>query len=847
MLKFFSIIFAICIALLSNAQNSDFVWAKQMGGSESDVGNYITTDASGNVYTVGQFAGTVDFDPGDDELNFTSLGFGDIFIQKLDADGNFLWAKHIGGSSTDYAFSIATDTDGNVYTTGYFSEIAEFDTGAGVEVFTSFGFADIFVLKLDSDGNFLWLKQMGGSDYAGGYGITTDINGGVYTVGDFEGTVDFDPSVEVQNLTSEGEKDIFVQKLDTDGNFLWAKRMGGVDTDRAFSVAADKDGNVYTTGYFEETADFDPGSGVESFSSNGKNDIFIQKLDADGNFVWAKQMGGSGSDNAHDNAIDADGNIYTTGYFSKKVDLDPSEDVEEFTCDDWSDVFVQKLDSDGNFVWAKQMGGSFLIIAYGITTDASGNIYTTGYFEGTADFDPSEEVESITTTGFRNVFIQKLDSEGNYIWAEQIGGSSIDRGYAITADVSGNIYTTGLFENTADFDLNEGVQNLTSNGAGDVFILKLEGGCPSLIGEDVRNECSPYVWIDGNTYTESNNTATFNIAGGASNGCDSLVTLDLTINDVAMGVDVISECSSYTWIDGNTYTESNNAATFNIVGGASNGCDSLVTLDLTINDVAMGVDVISECSSYTWIDGNTYTESNNAATFNIVGGASNGCDSLVILNLTINDVAMGVDVKSECSSYTWIDGNTYIESNNTATFNIVSGASSGCDSLVTLNLTIKNIDDITTSVDGFTISANNSNATYQWLDCDDDNTLLTGETNQDFTATINGNYAVEITENGCADTSMCVAITTLGSIENFLDGKFAFYPNPTKGNFVIEFEEIKEYLFVRLFSISGQLILNENFQETNFVKLEINHPNGIYILEILDGNGKKALLKLVKE
>src|SRR5690606_24131475 len=151
-------------------------------------------------------------------------------------------------------------------------------------------------------------------------------------------------------------------------------------------------------------------------------------------------------------------------------------------------------------------------------------------------------------------------------------------------------------------------------------------------------------WIDNNTYTASNNTATHTIVGGAANGCDSIVTLNLTINNPTTGTDVRSEDHSETKIDNNTYTASNNTATHTIVGGAANGCDSIVTLNLTINNPTTGTDVQTACNSYSWIDNNTYTASNNTATHTIVGGAANGCDSIVTLNLTINNPTTGTDV-----------------------------------------------------------------------------------------------------------------------------------------------------------------------------------------------------------
>ncbi|MBK6839726.1 MAG: T9SS type A sorting domain-containing protein [Bacteroidetes bacterium] len=381
----------------------------------------------------------------------------------------------------------------------------------------------------------------------------------------------------------------------------------------------------------------------------------------------------------------------------------------------------------------------------------------------------------------------------------------------------------------------------------DLFYDDMDYSYPSMAtGTDMRTECNSYTWIDGNTYTASNNSATFNIVGGAANGCDSLVTLDLTILNSAAGTDTKTECNSYTWIDGNTYTASNSSATFNIVGGAANGCDSLVTLDLTILNSAAGTDTKTVCNSYTWIDGNTYTASNNSATFNIVGGAANGCDSLVTLDLTILNSATGTDTKTECNSYTWIDGNTYTASNNSAIFNIVGGAANGCDSLVTLDLTINSVSDLTTSTSGVTISANNTLATYQWLDCDNNNAVIASETQQSFTVTTNGNYAVELTENGCVDTSACVAITTVGIIENSFGDGLIVYPNPSSGDFSINLVTTYENIKIVITDISGKMIESKTTTQSQILNLCIKEPIGIYIVSIQAGN-KSAVIRLVKE
>jgi hypothetical protein len=266
----------------------------------------------------------------------------------------------------------------------------------------------------------------------------------------------------------------------------------------------------------------------------------------------------------------------------------------------------------------------------------------------------------------------------------------------------------------------------------------------------------------------------------------------------------------------------------------------------TICPPSTGTDTRTECNSYTWIDGNVYTASNNTATHNIIGGSANGCDSLVTLNLTIVNSTAGMDTRTECNSYTWIDGNVYTASNNTATHNIIGGGVNGCDSLVTLNLTINNISDITTSVSGITITANNSGATYQWLDCDNNNALIAGETGQSFIASANGNYAVQLTENGCIDTTSCVSITSAGIIENSFGDNLLVYPNPTNGNFSIDLGEVYENSNVFITAISGKLIQSRNITQSQVLNLSIEEPAGIYVVSIQAGN-KSAVIQLVKK
>ncbi|TRX37096.1 FG-GAP-like repeat-containing protein [Flavobacterium restrictum] len=464
----------------TQAQDASKNWVKAMGGSSPDFGTSIVTDASGNVYTTGTFSGTVDFDPSSaGTTTLTSVGGSDIFVQKLDASGNLVWAKSMGGSNADSGKSISVDSSGNVYVTGYFQETVDFDpSSTGTTTLTSVRYLDIFVQKLDALGNLVWAKSMGGSSDDYGNGITVDSSGNVYTTGSFINTADFDPSpTGTFNLIAAGKSDIFVQKLDASGNLVWAKAMGRSSIDSGYGISVDSSGNVYTTGFFQGTVDFDPSStSITTLTAVGNSDIYVQKLNASGNFVWAKAMGGSSGDIGYGITVDSSGNVYTTGYFTGAVDFDPSSTgTFNLTPVGIGDIFVQKLDASGNFVWAKSMGGSSDDYGYGISVDTSGNVYTTGLFQGTVDFDPSSTGNTnLTALGGQDIFVQKLDASGNLVWAKAMGGSSDDYGYGISVDTSGNVYTTGLFQGTADFDPSStSATNLVSSGSYDIFVQKM--------------------------------------------------------------------------------------------------------------------------------------------------------------------------------------------------------------------------------------------------------------------------------------------------------------------------------------------------------------------------------------
>lgn len=441
-IKYFSSVFFISISFLflfshhqCKAQSPHLDWATSRGATSVDIGNAIVIDAQGNTYTTGSFNGTVDFDPGSATQNLVSAGSSDIFILKTDASGNYIWAKSIGSSGVDAGSSIAVSPAGNIYITGYFYGNVDFNPGPGIDT--------------------------------------------------------------LMNADHPCNTEIFILKLDNNGNFAWARSVEGimtvctVATDVAYGIDIDQAENVYVTGYWTGRADFNTSQAPADtlfFQSSGSTisgDIFILKLDAGGNFIWAKQIGNALSDTGYGLHVSSAGYVYITGVYGADADFNPGPGTDTiFSHGNW-DIFIMKLDTAGNYVWAKGIGGTGDDRGFAVTTDASGNIYATGHFTGTVDFDPSASVANLVTPNYaRATYLLKLDPSGNYTWAKAMGGNISGggerEGTALALDAANNIYVTGHFTETVDFNpstLPADTFFLTAPGAWnntDAFILKTD-------------------------------------------------------------------------------------------------------------------------------------------------------------------------------------------------------------------------------------------------------------------------------------------------------------------------------------------------------------------------------------
>ncbi|HKQ97071.1 MAG TPA: SBBP repeat-containing protein [Candidatus Polarisedimenticolia bacterium] len=390
---------------------------------------------------------------------------------------DLLWVRSIGSAAADEITGVACDRDDNVYTAGRFSGTVDFDPEAGVTNLTAIGPSDAYVTRLDRDGRLVWAVQFGGTTSTGSApmgSVASDGAGFLYVTGGFNGTVDFDPSAGVFEMTALGANgDMYVVKLTTAGQFVWARQIGCPSGGDAGPNAIAANGTrVAFTGNMSGTCDFDPGPGVAevTVSAGTLENFFVAALDAGGGFAFASPFESPGSDNPHGIAVDAAGNVYTTGRARGPIDYDPGPGFDIQT----GDMFVIKQSPDGTEQWARAFASGSLGRGFGVRTDASGGVYVAGQFSNSGDFDPGPGTAVRTAVALTDGFLLKLDASGNYAWVATFGGTGNDAARQVAVGTDGRVHVVGSFAGTADFDPGAAAFNLTSAGSTEGFALTLD-------------------------------------------------------------------------------------------------------------------------------------------------------------------------------------------------------------------------------------------------------------------------------------------------------------------------------------------------------------------------------------
>jgi hypothetical protein len=439
------------LVIISNVTNAQsFKWAKSGVSEGYDYGNAITSDDSGNVYVTGQLEFRCDFGGG---IRHTTAGKHDILLGKYGSDGTLKWMKRAGGIGGDVGWGIGVDRVGNIYSTGEFEGTAGWAAGDSMTVY---GSNDIFLTKHTNSGNLIWAKKFGWTSDDKSRAMAVDKDGNCYVTGYFSSTARFGSI----NVTSSGNNDAFIAKIDSKGDPVWVRKGGGTREDRGRGVVLDRQGNVFITGTFTQSATFSS----TTLNSFGKNSLFVAKYDNNGNFQWAKGAG-TCCDTTRGNAIsvDASGDVYIAGYFKDNTTIGSNS----FTAFGSSDIFVAKYDGgNGSVIWSKQAGGPYEDIGFACTFDTVKNqLYVAGQVDDHGNFGSIY----VGAAGNRDVVIAAYDASGTELWARPGGGNQRDAGQAITYDTLGNIYTTGFFNDTANF----GTTVLQGYPLADFFVAKM--------------------------------------------------------------------------------------------------------------------------------------------------------------------------------------------------------------------------------------------------------------------------------------------------------------------------------------------------------------------------------------
>lgn len=454
-------------------------WAARIKGGSEDYVSDVATDAAGNVYAVGRFLETVDFDPGPGiyYLNNFTQEKGNLFCVKYNSEGNLIWAKQIGGDRgvsvlapyAEYIHpKIALDGNGYLYITGLFDYRMDLDPSPSGSFFLPLlsptSTVTRFLGKYTTDGNFVWAKRVGGADNLGCVfnNMKVDTAGNIYLAGHFWSTVDFDPGPGTYNLTSDNNYDIVFMKINSSGDFVWAKKVGSPGADDIVKKMAIDGQSLYITGSYRGTVDFDPQSGVYNLQSeNNSEDAYIAKYNlSDGSLQWAKTLGsGIGFDVGHAIQVDNDGNVYAAGQFRGTVDFDfsPNSTYSLTVPGGFYSIYLLKINSSGQFIWVKKfdaMDQTYPSEARPYDIAVKGNrIYFTGYFLVSMDCNPAENQQFVINSngGNYDIYLISLDTDGSFVWAKSYGGIAHDYPYAVRIDKNDDILLAGKYSKNVNF------------------------------------------------------------------------------------------------------------------------------------------------------------------------------------------------------------------------------------------------------------------------------------------------------------------------------------------------------------------------------------------------------------
>ncbi len=460
----------------------DAVWAGNMGPGAFIKDSAI--DGNDAIIVSGDFGGSPDFDPGEGVDQPSLSPTIDLFTTKIRADGSYAWTYVAQAEGTQVAQGVAVPDDNSVVVAGEFAGTVDFDPTNTVDARAAVGDRNAFVINLGPDGTYRWVRTFGqGSAGVSARRVEVDSVGSLVIVGSFSGIADFDPGQGEDIHTSTPiydvlSNDAFVTKLGSDGSYQWTRTLGGPGYDRGTGVAVDGNDDVFVTGTFRGTADFDPGPGEDWHTATGMvRDIYITKLRADGSYAWTRTLPAGYEWEQGAITVDHAGNAYVTGCFRWTVDLDPTAGADFRTAvADSSDTFLTMIRGDGSYGWTYTAGGQGDECGFEVATRAGGGVVVVGMFRGATDFDPGKGEDIIVAAG-DDVFVIVLHENGGYEGTSVMTGPYNEWGRQVVVDSTDSALVTGLFATIEPVDFDPSCEAIElpmhDPDIGETFLAKL--------------------------------------------------------------------------------------------------------------------------------------------------------------------------------------------------------------------------------------------------------------------------------------------------------------------------------------------------------------------------------------
>jgi hypothetical protein len=376
---------------LADAHAQQLQWIRQLGTDGHDGSRGVSADSLGNVYVSGNTEGSL--------IGLNATGGLRAFVSKYDASGSLQWNRQLESASGDYCYGVSANSLGDVYISGF---------TLGSLGGPNAGYYDAFVSKFDTSGNLQWTRQLGTAGDDRSHGVSADSLGNVYISGYLEGSLD----------GSSAGFYAFLSKYDATGNLQWTRQLESNGPNFGNGVSADSLGNVYISGYT---------FGSLGGPNAGYSDAFVSKYDASGNLQWTRQLGDSSIDDSNGVSADSLGNVYISGRTIGRLD-GPNSNFGSY------DAFVSKYDSSGNLQWTRQLGSSSYDASNGVSADLLGNVYISGYTEGSMAAPNASGIDA---------FVAKYDASGSLQWTRQLESAGYHASHGVSADSRGNVYISG--------------------------------------------------------------------------------------------------------------------------------------------------------------------------------------------------------------------------------------------------------------------------------------------------------------------------------------------------------------------------------------------------------------------